>query len=164
MTKKITIKDMEVELSDKQVENLLEQLKEDKGDRWKPEEEDKYFYVDCNGYVIDDYYRDFPDDLWRYNQRNVWKTKEEALAYKSYLEAVAKIKDSATLQPDWGDISQAKYFVFYYHEDQQLVYSFDTDGQSTSYAYYETREEVQQAIKTLKKEYELVFEWERNHG
>lgn len=164
MTKKITIKDMEVELSDKQVENLLEQLQEDKGDRWNPEEGDTYSFVNNGGSICGAIWVDHSEDLWRYSQRNCLKTKDEAFSYKSYLEAVARIKDSATLKPDWEDAHQVKHFIYYVPQDGRLYTALESVSQTTSHAWYATKKDAEQAIKTLKKEYELVFEWERNHG
>lgn len=156
--KKIKIDDKEISISDESYEAFKDQFKTELEGRWKPELGEAYYFVDDGGVVLITHN---VGSKWRYSQRNCFKTKKEAEDYRDYLKAVAKIRDSATLVPDWDDMSQDKHFVVFSFLRRDLDYVVYNNFQLYGHAYYSTVTEAEKAIKDLKEEFDLVFKYER---
>lgn len=86
--------------------------------RWKPKNNEVYYYVISNGMVGRDYQNDnFTTDIKRYDFYNCFKTREEAkqeaenILVRRMLEDIAKRLNKGQ-KIDWGDEDQAKFFIF----------------------------------------------------
>lgn len=95
---------------------VVDRLKEWK--RWKPEVGECYFFVDSDGFIETSYFKDHFVDLYRYNTRNCFRTKEEAEAKGDADLLKAKILDRVDelnegWEADWEDLNQRKYYPYY---------------------------------------------------
>lgn len=108
----------ELEQKIKELENQIAELKNAKVEDkvWKPDEEEKYWFVNSNGCVDwvwwhnEDYY------IFDYEQGNCFKTKEEAEEHLKKLTIQGKFKTYVrehSDELDWDDGSQPKFYIYY---------------------------------------------------
>lgn len=154
--KTITIDGKDIQISDKSYAEFKKQFV-DTGGRWKPEINEKYWFIFSGGSFDVKQWRATADDKFRWSTGNCSQTKEEAEAYKQRLIAEQKIRDSSDFVPDWSHSDQTKYYVSYDHYDQELTVFWTTGCQDSTVTYYRTVGEAEQAIKDLEAEYLLVL-------
>ena len=83
---------------------LIEKKAESK--RWKPNYQDEYCIVDSFGDICSCIWHNSDADNFRYSQRNVFKTGEEAEKHLEYLKSLAILRDDAgDWEPDWNNDS-----------------------------------------------------------
>lgn len=125
------IKDLQEKLA------RAEQIEVDESKRWKPERNEKFWYL--NGDVYLDTWTDCGSDNFQYIIGNCFKTEEEAEEYKKQLEYTARYKNyiEEHSEPiDWNNGNQPKccaefcydkgdIFVEYYysHRTQGAIYA-----------------------------------------
>ena len=87
--------------------------------RWKPKENERYFYVNSNGIVGRDRWNsDFITDKKRYNSYNCFKTREQAekeaenILVRRQLEDIARRLNKGE-KIDWSDENQYKWYIVY---------------------------------------------------
>ena len=100
------------DLTDEQRTQLVEELQKNKvvDGQWVPKMGESYIYVDSHGNIMHTYWNGDPTGEYRLKMRNVFRTKEEAKAKKSYDEAVYTIKQDAEFwEGDWSDSGQVKW-------------------------------------------------------
>ena len=87
--------------------------------RWKPEEDEAYFYVNSNGIVGRDRWNsEFITDKKRYNSYNCFKTREQAEAEAEKILVRRQLEDIARRlnkgeKIDWSDENQYKWYIVY---------------------------------------------------
>ena len=90
---------------------LIKHLEENKGKRWKPKIDQTYWFIDMSRDVDWSYSEKDNIDQFRYNERNVFRTKEQA---ETVLVARQAIYDLVgDYEPDWDNHDEYKFFVFY---------------------------------------------------
>ena len=100
------IKDLQEKLA------RAEQIEVDESKRWKPERNEKFWYL--NGDVYLDTWTDCGSDNFQYTIGNCFKTEEEAEEYKKQIEYTARYKNyiEEHSEPlDWNDNDQGKYYA-----------------------------------------------------
>lgn len=120
----------------------LEQILEECGyERWKPEPNEEYYYVNQVSEMAKDKNDEDNVDVRRYKAYNCFKTREQAEAeaekilVRRTLEDIAKRLNKGE-KTDWLDNKQPKYYIelycnkiitnFYYcHKTQGTVYCLD---------------------------------------
>lgn len=129
------------ELNDKlqKAQDKLENLT--KNERWKPNENDVYWFVDDLCKIDCTYYNTRNKcDNKRYNAYNTFYTQEEAEREANKILIRRKLEDLARslndgIKIDWEDFNQIKYYIFYNNETQVLNCSvhYATKSQGTIY-------------------------------
>ena len=164
---KITLEDgteVEAKVTDKVYKEHFEKEEE----VWKPTDGDTYWYIETAGDVDGDIDVDlFIEANYRYSSDrfksvtvdvgNCFRTEEEAKAHLEYLKALTKIKRSSSFEPDWEDYLQTKYHIAYNHGGEGLYITNYSTIQLPAIVFYETKEQAEQAIKDLEKEYKIIF-------
>lgn len=123
------------ELQDKLAE--AEKIKVDDSKRWRPEDNETFWYVGYDGTV---YNSDFGFDYeWLYLTGDCFKTQEEAEEYKKQIEYTARYKNyiEEHSEPlDWGNDDQPKHFSFLetYYNEIRINYALTYKRQGTIYA------------------------------
>ena len=113
------LKEIINELKDrlKEAQNKLENL--DKNERFKPEENEEYFYVDSDNSIgTTNFDNSFAFDVKTYEAFNCFKTKEEAQKEANKILIRRKLEDLARRlngdkKIDWNNEEQCKYFISY---------------------------------------------------
>lgn len=131
----------------KTVNNLEEQL--NKTGRWKPEEDERYFYILSDGDVSCGYNDKGTFCKNRISIGNCFKTREEAEFEVDRLKVLAELKEFA-FEPDWKDGKQDKYALAYNHVNEEVDYCISIYLKKDE-IYFETREDVKNAIERVGK-------------
>ena len=86
----------------------FEEIKE--STRWKPEENQKYYFLDSNGYVYNNIWAGDSIDRNRSDIGNCFKSREEAEKAVEKLKAWKRLKDSGLKFKDWNKSNYDKTF------------------------------------------------------
>ena len=140
---------------------LLEEnteLLEEKNGRWKPEDGDRYWLVNTLGTVNNSFWGNDKYDQWRYLQRNVFETEEEAQEHLDYLNALAVIRDDAgDFEPDWDDDEQEKWYGYF----STIFKKFDVRTVNSAVCigviHFPSKKSIQHSQKVHRKEWEIVL-------
>lgn len=118
--------------------------------RRKPDIGKRYLYICASGRFYHDLWDDDSVDNYRYNEKNVFKNKEEAQAVLNAKQAIHKIIDG--WMPDWSDFKQQKYFNWHSVNVKKWGTSFILSTQDVNKYYYPTKKKAMKA-----KQYEEVL-------
>ena len=136
---------------------LIEKKSESK--RWKPELGEYYYFVDMFGCIDSSSWdNDAVDkvDNFRYSQRNVFKTEEEAEKHLEYLKSLAILRDdTGDWEPNWSN-DQNVYYVYYDHMKKDLGIECVNRQQSMD-IWFETEEAAQKSIDEHKEHWLRVL-------
>lgn len=108
------------ELEDKQAElqkeiNSLKQVNIKKSNKWKPEIDEIYCYVNSNGNIDWAYWYNDEVDNWRYLTNNVFKTEKEAEEYRKKIEIQTQFRnyvEEHNDELDWENDNQEKCYIY----------------------------------------------------
>lgn len=119
---------------DKIERSTKQMMPANKNVRWKPEVNQKYWYVDSTGEVTWECWQSIKRDIYRYYVGNCFRYQCEASEYKELLEAKQALKDlalelNAGREIDWSDDSQNKYQIIL-DENDNLYPNFLSSTQS----------------------------------
>lgn len=100
--------EIKAELDDETIAKLKVEKKP-----WKPEDGERYYYVDSDAAVRYCPYIDCTDtDMGRYSIGNVFKTEADAEKAAKWLKARYELEQTSDFKPDWGDQYENKYYVY----------------------------------------------------
>lgn len=126
--------------------------------RWKPETEQKYYYVDSDGSVDSDIWFDYSaidDDM--FDIGNCFQTEEEAEQVVEYLKALAVVRGDATSKfVKYND----NWFIGYDHEHKSIdAFSNPYTARNGIFGlpYFATTEDARRSIEQHKKEWMTIF-------
>lgn len=122
---------------------------------WKPEINEKYYYVRSDGGIDYSIWNNDKCDNNSYTIGNCFKDKKDAEFVREKLKVIADLKRFAqehnTLEINWNDIDQEKYYFYYnctYKRfDINLVY-----GTKGNAIYFSSKEIAEQAVKEIGEE------------
>lgn len=161
METKQELKEIINELKDrlKKAQDKLENL--DKNQRWKPNNDDRYYYVDTENCVLNTFFDDcICSDENRYNVYNCFKTEEEAEKEADKILIRRKLEDLAERlngdeKIDWDNSYQLKYHILYNTEGKCLTYKITSRLKNEGSVYCLDKNFIDEAIKEI-GEKELV--------
>ena len=104
------------------LDDWFEEIKE--SNRWKPDEDQKYYILDSNGLVHDSIWADDSIDRSRFEIDNCFQTKEEAEKAVEKLKAWKRLKDSGLKFKDWNKSNYDKTFCINAEIEHDVV-AFD---------------------------------------
>ena len=125
--------------------------------RWKPEENQKYYFLDSNGYAYNNIWAGDSIDRNRSDIGNCFQTEEEAEKVVEYLKALAVVRGDATSKFIKG---QDNFYVSY-----NVAYNC-LDVSDNAYLikngifglpYFATREDARRSIELHKNEWQTIF-------
>jgi hypothetical protein len=131
--------------------------------RYKPEEGDRYWRITSWGSVIQGRWWPNSDHLFRYQNRNVFPSKEEAQAALDRLNKRNEILDrieelNEGWEPDWEDY-ESKYFIEYlYSENWWDIDSFRGVRFLPNEYYFKSRAIGHQLIEEFGDALKVLFE------
>lgn len=145
--------------------NLTEEEREqfktllEKGNResrvWKPEDREKYYYIDGYSCVADDTWEGLEVDIDRLNIGNAFKTKEETkialerAQVKTELERYA-LEHNETLREKWDrEGTYQHYSIVFDHEKNKIEITNAYFLQEESTTYFTSKEIAYNAIKAV---------------
>lgn len=104
------------------LDDWFEEIKE--SNRWKPDENQKYYFLDSNGLVYDSIWADDSIDHSRFEIGNCFQTKEEAEKAVERLKAWERLKDAGLKFKDWNKSNYDKTFCINAEVEHDVV-AFD---------------------------------------
>lgn len=134
----------------------FEEIKE--STRWKPEENQKYYYVSSSSIVLNDvWYDSSVVDNGRFEIGNCFQTKEEAEQVVEYLKALAVVRGDATTKFVKGE---RNWYVYYDTDSNSLESSISSsmlDNGIFGLPYFATGEDARRSIKLHRNEWLTIF-------
>lgn len=134
----------------------FEEIKE--STRWKPEEDQKYYFVSSSGIALHDSWTNSSDiDNGRFEIDNCFQTKEEAERVVEYLKALAVVRGDATSEFTKG---KNNWYVRYDYSGNSLRKGctfLRTWNGIFGLPYFATKEDAQRSIEQHKKEWLIIF-------
>lgn len=145
-----------------QFKNLLE--KANKESRvWKPEDREKYYYIDGYSCVAEDTWEGLEVDIDRFDIGNAFKTKEEAkialerARVKTELERYA-LEHNETLREKWDrEGTYQHYSIVFDNETKKISTTNAYFLQEESTTYFTSREIAYNAIEAVGKDRILKY-------
>ena len=129
--------------------------------RWQACYGDKFYSATLNGDVADLYELNDQITNGAYDIGNYFQTQDEAQAYADYLKALAIVRDDAKgFEPDWGDITQKKWFVVYaYNLGKLCQYQNHWEKVNGVFGvpYFATAEDAKASIEKHTAEWLTIF-------
>lgn len=120
----------EINKAKEHLANMEKALDECKYERWKPENNETYYFVNsCD--EVEETWRssiNFIPDIKRYNTYNCFETKEQAkqeaekILVRRMLEDIARRLNKCE-KIDWKGKYQSKYFIYLNNEEDELCYA-----------------------------------------
>ena len=116
----------EINKAKEHLANMEKALEECKYERWKPEKNETYYFVNSFGEIDQDWASTgFITDIKRYDAYNCFETKEQAeqeaekILVRRQLESIARRLNKGK-KIDWENDSQFKYYIAYDYEKDIL--------------------------------------------
>ena len=106
----------EINKTKEHLKNMEKMLEECKYERWKPKDNEMFWYIDNSGFV--NYSLFMPETESRFKNYNCFQTREQAEAesqkilVRRQLEVIAKCLNKGE-KIDWRDDSQPKFYLYY---------------------------------------------------
>lgn len=137
--------------------SLIEKANKPKNKVWKPEENEKYYYLYSYGKIEEDTWDNANADRIRYEIGNCFKTREEAKFAIERLKVIADLKRFALEhngeEIDWRKNEQTKYCLCFEHDVNRVgINSFYIVQHSSEQIYFTSETTAQQAIKEIGEE------------
>ena len=128
-----------------------------------PKEGERYGYITDNGHTYMTVWTADSVDIDRFNQGNVFPTKEAAEAERDRRAALQRIKvyiheHDLGLEPVWRGWWQVKWCVYYDHGNNELKSVCHTVNQDfLPFGYLKSNTATTQLIKDMEKDLKIVF-------
>ena len=132
-----------------------------KKEGWKPDIDEKYYYISKHGYVYDHIFADDDIDNGLLNNKNCFKTpkeaEEETLAERLYRELKQFANNNNKDNIRWNDEDQWKYNIVLIHNTKQISVFSTIDCQVQNAVYFTERETALEAIELFRKDLEAYY-------
>ena len=126
--------------------------------RWKPDDDQKYYYVDSGGSVDSDIWNDYSaidDD--RFEIGNCFKTEEEAERIVEYLKALATVRGDATSE----FVKYNNNWFIGYDPEHKSIDAFCNPYTARNgifgLPYFATKDDAQRSIELHRNEWLTIF-------
>ena len=125
---------------------------------WKPENFQKYYYVEDDGFVYDDNWGNgYAIDNGRFEIGNCFQTKEEAERVVEYLKALAVVRGDATSKFVKGERNWYVYYDTNLNSINSSISCTMLDNGIFGLPYFATIEDARKSIEQHKKEWLTIF-------
>ena len=126
----------EINKTKEHLANMEKMLEECKYERWKPKDNEKFWYIDSSGFV--NYSLFMSETESRFKNYNCFKTREQAEAEAEKILVRRMLEDIARRlnrgqKIDWNDSEQPKYCIELVCNDITTIYYFSHKAQGTVY-------------------------------
>lgn len=116
----------EISKAEKHIANMKKMLGKREYERWKPEINELYYYINQIGEVVQNRNDNTDIDIERYNFYNCFKTREQAKAEVEKILVGHQIEDVARrlnkgVKIDWEDSRQRKYSIIFNARDRKFI-------------------------------------------
>lgn len=138
----------------KQMEELQSKIDELENKTWQPKFDEEYWFIDIGGDVQYNFYYDEQIDNKIIANNKIFKTEDEALKYKEYLDDIKKYTYKFTRE-EWNNDNILKYTIEYVYD------KFHIDNWFTSNQFYKfTFKTEEDAKEFLNKHRDNILKYE----
>ena len=160
--KTITLEDgQQVKISDESYKAIADSIQ---SKRWKPEEDETFWYVVDDGDVGHSYWADNKTDKYRYKTGNCYRTEKEVKTALARINALADVReyildnDLQVDNVDWSDGEQDKWVIYYDHDDSEFYEEvYCTPQYLNELPWLKSEEATNQVIQAKRKELLVIF-------
>ena len=146
----MTIQEIEQKLNECQ--KALAELKESKKEgKWKPQENEGFYYRDIDDDIIYDNWVGNEYDEAKYKNTPLFQTEEECEKYWHFMDTV-KEKSYEFSKEEIQDSSIYKLSIGYVPSNNRFYISYDADCEYFGKIYFKTEEDAQYIIDNFKDE------------
>lgn len=125
--------------------------------RWKPETDQKYYFIRTSGYVYDSAWTNDSIDDGRFEIGNCFQTEQEAEQVVEYLKALAVVRGDATTKFVGGG---SNWFVYFDTDSNSLgstcIFYISSKG-IFGLPYFATKDDAQRSIELHRHEWLTIF-------
>ena len=133
----------------------FEEIKE--STRWEPEENQKYYFLNSDGYVYNNIWAGDSIDRGRFEIGNCFQTKEEAEKAVEYLKALATVRGDATSKFVKGERNWYVYYDTNLNSINSSISCTMLDNGIFGLPYFATIEDARKSIELHKNEWLTIF-------
>ena len=156
------------ELEDK-VKELMDEIetlkRENKNEEFEYpfEENEPYEVIIEDGRIVTSCWTNHNMDCERYEQGNVFKTRDEAIRERDKREILMRFnqfrdKCNGDWKPDWEDKSEDKFFILFNHESSELKSNWCSYSQPfSSFGFFKNIEDANRAIELFGDEIKRLW-------
>ena len=150
------IEDLRKEFNEK-IDKLKSEYKEEKNEKWIPEEGEEYHYLNGSLEVVyDTFFGElYQNKVIKYNR--IFKTEEQAHEYADYLKAKKECSYEFSKE-EWEKTEIKKYFIYYNYEYKRIGVDYYNSFFEMNCIHFKTEEEAQAFIGKYRKQI-LKFEF-----
>lgn len=154
---KIKLNNIELDLTDEQVQEIVSKYNKPKSKRWRAEYEGEYWYVDGDGDIFEQN-EDFDIyDNQRYEIGNYFQTEQQAKTHLKHLQLLQKLKDEiAELNGDWvcdwSNEQEHKFMVYWYNRQKRFIVTCDKYEERHLSELYMNGDTLETILSTWSKE------------
>ena len=124
--------------------------------RWKPKNDDWYFYLNDCGNVCSDVWTDHHIDNERLSLGFIYPTEEECEKARERELVEVRLRRTSTFKPDFKN-GKGGWIVFYDHECKTLAIFKIGCYDSGEPVHYATREEAEKSIRENEQDWKIYF-------
>ena len=131
---------------------------------WKPQNGETYYFIDGDGTILYDKYKDTFYNKYRVSVGNCFKTYFAADKCRDYWEAIATVRqDEGVLTPEEAAKSGYNYYIWIHDEFGLEVHGFNADYVSVNTVLFDTREHAQASLDEHPDEWKIIanYDWSR---
>lgn len=122
-------------------------LYEEPNQVWKPESNEKYYYISTRGDVAHNTF-DKSLDKYRLSFKNCFKTREEAEHMAKKLKIINKLRELSNIK--FNENQKEKWFIFYDFSYNKLDYAYNKYSKNSPFeVFFKTKQDCQKAIETI---------------
>lgn len=163
-----TIKIKDIEISADELRRIIKKnealLKEPevKGRYFFPKEGERYWYIGTINYNSTEYRDEDVYDKMRVLDGNCYRTEADAKLAQAKQKAIVACwkwqQENAPFEPDWGDMTQKKYYFYYDHKNKKLKYDTNQNDQHQfTLPYFKSEKDVNFFMEVCKEHLTLLF-------
>lgn len=137
----------------------FEEIQEELTDsiHWKPEQDEKIWYLDENGDTNFTYFdEDDPYHCRRIEFGNAYRTLDECEKARERKLAKVRLQQTSTFEPDFKN-DKAGWAIYYNHRRQELWCDETLWYDAGEPVRYETEEEAEKSIKENEEDWKIYF-------
>lgn len=131
---------------------------------WKPQNGETYYFIDGDGTILYDKYKDTFYNKYRVSVGNCFKTYFAADKCRDYWEAIATVRqDEGVLMPEEAAKNRYNYYIWIHDEFGLEVHGFNADYVSVNTVLFDTREHAQASLDEHPDEWKIIanYDWSR---
>lgn len=145
-------------ISNEMFEKFFEEIQEPTDSiPWKPEQDEKIWYLDENGDTNFTYFdEDDPYHCRRIEFGNAYRTLDECEKARERKLAKVRLQRTSTFEPDFKN-DKAGWAIYYNHRRQELWCDETLWYDAGEPVRYETEEEAEKSIKENEQDWKIYF-------